>query len=138
ALLTPILGFAVEMVISSIGGLVLLARRADYKPALRVEDAERAERIAATVEAREVQRPEVPEAPLLGLSGGAVGGLLAGAAEGAFVVHGAASSPDWSVLAYGGVVYGAIFGLLGLAGGATLAGLGRLIHKPKLHTGEAF
>jgi arylsulfatase A-like enzyme/uncharacterized membrane protein YbhN (UPF0104 family) len=138
ALLTPILGFAVEMVISSVGGLVLLARGSSYKPEIRVEDEGREERIAATVVAREVEKPEVLEGALLGLSGGAVGGLLAGAAEGAFVVYDTATNPDWGVLAYGGLVYAVIFGLLGFLGGGVLAWLGRLIHKPKLQSGEAF
>lgn len=138
ALLTPILGFAVEMVISSFGGLVLLARGANYKPEIRVEDADREDRIAEAVVSREIERPEILEGALLGLSGGAVGGLLAGAAEGLFVAARSAANPDWGVLAYGGLVYGVIFGLVGFVGAGTLAWLGRLIHKPKLPSGEAF
>ena len=49
AVLIPMVGFTVEMAISSLGGLLLLTRKADYKPEIRVDDAEREESTAAQI-----------------------------------------------------------------------------------------
>src|SRR5690606_38575220 len=58
ALLIPIVGFAVEMIVSAFGGLVLLVRRADYSPVIEVDEAEREETRHAMVEQAEVIVPE--------------------------------------------------------------------------------
>src|SRR5204862_24332 len=41
AVLIPLVGFTVEMIISSLGGLVLLGRKSDYQVEIRVEHPER-------------------------------------------------------------------------------------------------
>lgn len=138
ALLIPILGFAVEMVISSCGGIVLLLRGENYKADIEVLDPGREDRIKESIVAQNVELPKPVEAGMIGLSAGALAGLLIGASEGAYVAFGSATSPDYGVLAYGGLVYSVIFALVGLGAGVALGLFGRLVHRARVAPGEAF
>ena len=138
ALLVPILGFAVEMVISSCGGIILLLRGENFKADIEVLDPDREDRINEAIVAQNVELPSTVEAGMIGLSGGALAGLLIGAAEGAYVAFGSATTPDYGVLAYGGVVYSVIFAGVGLGAGVALGFFGRLVHRARVAPGEAF
>lgn len=138
ALLVPILGFAVEMVISSCGGIVLLLRGETYKADIEVLDPDREDRINEAIVSQNVELPKTVEAAMIGLSGGALAGLLIGASEGAYVAFGSATAPDYGVLAYGGLVYSVIFALVGFGAGFALGLFGRLVRRARVAPGEAF
>lgn len=138
ALLVPILGFAVEMVISSCGGIVLLLRGENFKADIEVLDPEREDRINEAIIAQNVELPKPIEAGLIGFSAGALAGLFIGAAEGAYVAFGSATTPDYGVLAYGGLIYSVIFAFVGLGAGISLGVFGRLVHRARVAPGEAF
>ena len=83
AVLIPIVGFSVDMAVSSIGGLLLLLRRADYAPAIRVEDAEREEVIQARIERAPPQDwPLIGRGAALGFSARAAGWRAGGTRRG--------------------------------------------------------
>ena len=130
AVLIPTVGFLLETVMSLLGGLVLLSRRADYAPAIRVERAEHEELTLA-------QLPTVQPVPqarwprkLRGLSLGLGAGLLAGAAVGCvealIVSRSGAGSP---VLAYGALAYALCLAAIGAALGFSSALSGRLLQR---------
>ena len=107
-------GFALcEMVVSSAGGLLLLARRRGYSPEIRVEDIEREAKVHADIKLvpREAQ-PRPLRALVIGLGAGAFAGLMIGLTEAAVVIASANGGVGYGVLAYGAIAYG-IFCSLG-------------------------
>ncbi|MDH5674355.1 MAG: sulfatase-like hydrolase/transferase [Myxococcales bacterium] len=120
ALLIPTVGFIVEMAISSIGGLVFLARRVGYRVEIAIDDPEREDAANAHIErvAREDQ-PTVGAGLRVGLCAGMIGGALVGLGEAAVILASASGGADYSVLAYGAAAYAAI--CMPAAGGFGLA-----------------
>ncbi len=129
AVLIPTVGFACEMVVSAVGGLIFALRKPDYDPAIEVEDAERedaylaAELPVVTPE----EQPKIKASIVLGLAAGALGGLLVGLTEGSLVAAGGGFRTGLGVLAYGAVAYailctfyGAGVGLVGAWGSRML------------------
>ncbi len=139
AVLIPIVGFTVEMIISSLGGLFLLTRKDDYKPEIRVDDAEREQIIAAQIErVPESEWPLVSRGASIGLGAGLVAGLLVGFGE-ALAIHLAAQGKgEGDVWFFGITLYAVFCGLGGLVGGALLAFSGRLLQRRKLSEPVAF
>lgn len=130
ALLVPTVGFAVEMAISSIGGLVFLARRVGYQVAIQVEDPEREQMVTAQIESAPPEAwPKLTRGAAVGFSGGLLGGVLLGVGEALVVLASSAGDKDYSVLAYGGAIYGLACAGLGLGLGIGLAGSGRLMKR---------
>lgn len=138
AVLVPIVGFTVEMIISSFGGLVMLSRRAGYHPEIEVDHPELEETIAAEVEHVEVELPEVRRGLALGLSAGLFAGLVIGVSEGVVVILSGAGAPDLGVLWYGAIAYGLLLGAGGAAYGLSMALSGRLIHRQAVPEPKAF
>lgn len=139
AVLIPIVGFAVDMAISSLGGIVLLLRKSTYAPAITVDDAEREEQLHAQIErVPEGEWPRVGRGAAIGLGAGLLAGLLIGAGEAAAiaqVAHGRAEPDVWF---YGALSYALFCGALGLVGGAALAYSGRLMQRKAMPEPMAF
>ncbi len=139
SVLIPIVGFSVEMVISSLGGLVLLARKTDYKPQITVDDAEREQAVRAQIErVPEPQWPKFGRGAAIGLAAGLLAGLAVGLGEAWAVVvasHGQAERDVWF---FGSLTYALGCGLLGTLGGALLAWSGRLMQRRALAEESAF
>jgi len=138
AVLVPIVGFTVEMAISSFGGLILLSRRAGYHPEIEVENPELEGELAKELEHVEVELPRSGRGLVLGLSAGLLAGLVVGVSEGLVVIFSGSSAPDLGVLWYGAIAYGLLLGLGGAVGGLGLAFVGRLIHRQALPEPKAF
>ncbi len=138
ALLIPVVGFIVEMAVSVNGGLVLLARRSGYKPMIEVEDADREDAVRADLEHVDVILPETKKAIGIGLSAGAIGGLLVGLVEGGATLAMSAAAPDFGVMWYGALAYGLVGAFAGAAGGGALAAFGRLIRRHQVEPAKAF
>lgn len=124
AVLVPVVGFAAEMLVSSVGGVLFALRRPGYDAGIRVDHPER-ERLAAdeVADAPPEARPRPVRGMLVGLGAGILAGVLVGVGEGAAVLAGGVGDPG--VLLYGAVAYGLVLGLGGAAGGFVLAALGR-------------
>jgi arylsulfatase A-like enzyme/uncharacterized membrane protein YbhN (UPF0104 family) len=139
SVLIPIVGFSVEMLISSLGGLVLLARRADYKPAIEVEDEGREAAVRAHIErVPEHEWPRVARGLAVGLAAGLLAGLLVGLGEALAIsvaAHGAGESDVWL---FGALIYALICGALGACGGALLSASGRWMQRRALPEPTAF
>jgi arylsulfatase A-like enzyme/uncharacterized membrane protein YbhN (UPF0104 family) len=139
AVLIPIVGFSVEMVVSSLGGLVLLARKAEYKPVITVEDAGREDQVRAQIErVPEHEWPDLPSGIGIGLSAGLLSGLLVGLGESwaiAAASHGRADSDLW---AFGVLSYALVLALIGGIGGGVLAFSGRWMQRRKVPEPTAF
>ncbi len=139
SVLIPIVGFSVEMAVSSLGGLVLLARRAEYEPVITVEDAGREDQVRAQIErVPEHEWPDVPSGIGIGLSAGLLSGLLVGLGESwaiAATSHGRADSDLW---AFGVLSYAIVLALVGGLGGAVLALSGRWMQRRKVPEPAAF
>ncbi|MDB4988465.1 MAG: Choline-sulfatase, partial [Myxococcaceae bacterium] len=139
AVLIPIVGFSVEMAISTLGGLVLLLRKADYAPIIVVEDQEREERVRAQIErVPEAAWPRVGRGLALGMAGGLIAGLLVGLCEAWAIViasHGQHESDVWF---FGSLIYALVCGGLGAVGGALLALSGRIMQRRALPEETAF
>ena len=139
AVLIPIVGFTVEMIVSSLGGLLLLTRKADYKPEIRVDDAEREDRTAAQiVRVPEVEWPVVAHGAALGLGAGLFAGLLVGLAEAWAIAATARGQAEADVWFFGAATYAVSCGLGGLFTGAALAYSGRLMERAKVPEPRAF
>ena len=130
ALLIPTLGFLLETGMSLLGGLVLLGRRADYRPTIRVERAEHEERVHADIEAvPEARWPRKLRGLSLGLGTGMAAGAAVGCAEAWVILWGGAGQQDYSVLPYGMLAYALCLGSLGAALGFSSAWSGRLMQR---------
>lgn len=129
AVLVPIVGFTVEMIISSMGGLVLVSRRTGYRPVIEVEDAEREDAVHAEAAEIAIEPPSIARGLGLGLGAGLLAGLFVGVGEGLVVLLSSSDAPSYRVLAYGAVAYGLLLTVAGGVGGAALAAFGRLIRR---------
>jgi arylsulfatase A-like enzyme/uncharacterized membrane protein YbhN (UPF0104 family) len=139
AVLIPIVGFSVEMAVSSLGGLVLLARKDSYRPLITVEDAGREDQVRAQIErVPEHEWPDLPSGIGIGLSAGLFSGLLVGLAESwaiAAASHGRADADLW---AFGVLSYALLLGVLGTLAGGVLAFSGRWMQRRKVPEPAAF
>jgi arylsulfatase A-like enzyme/uncharacterized membrane protein YbhN (UPF0104 family) len=139
ALLIPTLGFLVEVLISSLGGLVFMARRVGYAVQIDVEQPEREDHVRASApEAEKASWPRISRGTVIGLGGGLAGGALLGLGEAAVVLHGGAGVKDWGVLAYGAAAYGLPCALMGVGLGFFLAWSGRLMRRAAVPEPRAF
>jgi uncharacterized protein (TIRG00374 family) len=130
AVLIPIVGIVVEYSISAIGGLVLLARRHHYQPAIQVDDADREEMAHEEIPTVSEERwPVLGRGAVLGLGAGLLAGALVGIAEGAVVVASSAGTAGYGVLAYGAVAYALLCGPGGAILGTLSAWSGRLLQR---------
>ncbi|MCG8555898.1 MAG: sulfatase-like hydrolase/transferase [Proteobacteria bacterium] len=127
--LIPTLGFAVEMLISSVGGLVFLARRVGYSVEIQVEHAEREKLNEAQIEhVPAARRPSVTRGVVVGMGAGLFGGMIVGVGE-ALVTLASSAERDFSVLSYAGCLYGLSCGLFGAGLGGAMAASGRLMQR---------
>lgn len=139
SVLIPIVGFSVEMVISSLGGLVLLARRADYAPAIRVEDEGREEAVRAQIErVPEAEWPRVGRGFALGLGAGLLSGLLIGFGEAAAIAVAAHGQAEHDVWFFGALSYALACAAIGALGGGLFALTGRLMQRRAVPEERAF
>ncbi len=122
AVLIPVVGFACEMFVSAFGGLIFVARRSDYRPAIRVADPDREQQSVAEVP--EVSDRELPR-PLrgltLGISAGLIAGTLVGLGEAAAIAASGGGQTGLQVWLYGPVAYAALVTLLSGGFGFALA-----------------
>ncbi len=139
AVLIPIVGFSVEMLISSFGGLILLARGSEYHPEIRVEDQEREAEAEAQIErVDEAEWPRVGRGAAVGLGAGLVAGILIGVAEAWAIVDVARGRAEPDVWFYGALSYALLCGIAGLFGGGALALSGRLMQRRAVAEPNAF
>jgi arylsulfatase A-like enzyme/uncharacterized membrane protein YbhN (UPF0104 family) len=139
SVLIPIVGFSVEMAISALGGLVLLARKSDYKPDIVVEDEGREAAVHAQIErVPEHEWPKVGRGFAIGLSAGLVAGLLVGLGEALAIAVAARGAGEPDVWLFGAAIYGAICAGLGALGGGLLAYSGRFLQRRALPEPNAF
>ncbi len=139
AVLIPIVGFTVEMVISSLGGLFLLTRKSDYKPDIRVDDAEREERTATQIErVPEHEWPVIAHGAALGFGAGSLAGLLVGLGEAWAIAAAARGQAEPDVWFFGATIYAVGCALGGLLLGGALAYSGRLMQRAKIAEPRAF
>jgi len=145
AVLIPTLGFLLEISLSSLGGLVFLLRRVDYRPSISVEDADREDYAAHTASvvralpvAPEHLRPRPLRGALLGASAGLIAGAGVGLGEAALVLAGSAAQRDYGALLYATGAYALIAGALGAGLGFASAGAGRLIGRAALPESIAY
>jgi len=130
-----------EMAVSSVGGLIFLARRGDYSPRIEVDEIEAEERAIEAAKEDEVPRELQPK-PLrgltIGLGAGALAGLIVGLVEATVVIQSAEGDVGLGVLAYGAIAYG-IFCAVGGAGlGWGLALTGRWMKRAALAETHAY
>ena len=128
AVLIPVVGFAAEMAVSSVGGLIFVARRTGYAPRIEVDDADREQKAH---EAIPVVAPELRPRPLrgltIGLGAGLLAGVIVGLAEAGVVMVSAAGSTGLGVLTYGAAAYGLFGAVCGAGLGLTLAAFRRAL-----------
>lgn len=130
AILIPIVGFAVEMSVSAVGGLIFLLRGADYKVNIRVEHADHEQQVHAHIqEAPPEQWPLVGRGFTIGLAAGCIGGALLGLGEAIATLASGSGTPDFSVLGYGGLAYAIFLAPVGAVGGLALSWSGRLLRR---------
>jgi arylsulfatase A-like enzyme/uncharacterized membrane protein YbhN (UPF0104 family) len=139
AVLIPIVGFAVEMAISSLGGVVLLLRKADYHPIIEVEDPGREDAVRAQIErVPEESWPRVRRGFAIGLAAGLVSGLLVGLGEAWAIAFAARGAGEPDVWLFGALSYALVCGAIGAIGGALLAWTGRMMQRRALGEETAF
>jgi len=139
AFLIPVVGFAVEMAISAFGGLWFVLRRVGYQVAIRVDDPDREELVRSSVPLAERARwPKLGRGAVIGFGGGLLGGVLLGVSEAWLVLAGAAGNRDYSVVVYGGAVYGLACALMGGGLGTVLAWSGRVLQRAAVAEPLAF
>jgi len=139
AVLIPMVGFAVDMTISSLGGLVLLARKSTYKPVITVDDAERESQLHAQIERVPQEAwPRITRGAAIGLGAGLLSGLAIGVGEAAAIVQVAHGRAEPDVWFYGALSYALLCGMLGMFGGAALAWSGRLLERRAVPEPVAF
>lgn len=128
ALLIPIVGFAIDMIVSAAGGLFLLLPA--KTPAIEVEDPDRESRVGGEPEiVADTELPKRIPAFFLGLGAGLLGGALLGLAEAGTVVASAAGRASFSVFAYGAGTYAVLFGGAAAFGLLFVAQTGRWMRR---------
>jgi arylsulfatase A-like enzyme/uncharacterized membrane protein YbhN (UPF0104 family) len=139
AVLIPIVGFTVDMAVSSIGGVLLLLRRADYAPAIIVDEAEREDVVHARIErALPEEWPQVGRGAALGLAAGLIAGACVGLAEAAAVAAASRGQAEPDVWFFGTLCYALFCGVGGAALGALSAFSGRLTQRRAVLEPRAF
>ena len=139
AVLIPTVGFAAEMVVSSVGGLIFLARRSGYAPRIEVDEAEREQAFEDSLpEVHRERWPVVPRALAIGLGAGLLAGVIVGCSEGLAVALGGGGRSGYGVLAYGALVYGVFCALGGGAMLASLAWIGRRMRREAVPEVDAY
>lgn len=117
AVVFAFLGYLVGEVISLFGGLVLLARRSQYKVAITGAamegDSEEEEDLPEPEPIPAAERPRIADYALTGLGGGMVAGLLLGVSEAAVIVAAAHPPRDLTVLGWAAAVSGTVWALAG-------------------------
>jgi arylsulfatase A-like enzyme/uncharacterized membrane protein YbhN (UPF0104 family) len=139
AVLIPTLGFLLEMLLSSCGGLVFMSRRVGYQAAIRVEDAEREGKVYASLQP--VPRdawPKLLPTAALGLAAGLLAGAALGCGEAWLVLAGSSAAPDYGVLWYGCLVYALVLGSVGSVLAFFSAWTGRLVQREALSPALSF
>lgn len=139
AVLIPVVGFACEMAVSSVGGLIFLSRRSGYTPEIEVDDVEREEEAHEAIEfAPEAAWPKRLRGLTIGLGAGALAGMIIGVAEAAVVIASGNGTIGYGVLAYGAIAYGIFCGLAGGGMGLVLAWSGRLMRREAMPEADAY
>jgi hypothetical protein len=129
----------VEMIISSLGGLVLLARKNGHAPSIVVDDPEREDaprELPPPVHAS--QWPKPARGAAIGLGAGLLSGVCIGIAEAAAIVqvsHGRAEPDVWF---FGALSYALACGAVGLVGGMLLSLSGRMMERRAVAEHVAF
>ena len=138
--LIPNVGFVlVEMSVSSLGGLVLLARRSSYSPDIRVDNPDHEKALDTAIE--RVPESEWPKPALgasIGLGAGLLAGLLVGTGEAVATIATAGGAADADVWLYGTMTYGLFCGAAGFFGGGFLAYTGRWMQRAAVPEPSAF
>ncbi|QQR89372.1 MAG: sulfatase-like hydrolase/transferase [Myxococcales bacterium] len=121
AVLIPIVGFAAEMLVSSVGGILFAMRKPSFKASIQVDDQDREEALLPPEAVDEQLPPPEPFKELwLGLSAGFWAGITVGLLEALVVtLSGAAFSPR--LFAYGALVYGVFGSAMGAGVGVCMA-----------------
>jgi arylsulfatase A-like enzyme/uncharacterized membrane protein YbhN (UPF0104 family) len=139
SVLIPIVGFSVEMVVSSLGGLVLLARKADYAPVIRVEDEARESAVKAHIErVPESAWPKVSRGLGIGLAAGLLAGVTVGLGEAWAIFVASRGQAESDVWFFGSLTYALLCGGLGVVGGGLAAFSGRLMQRAAVPEERAF
>ncbi|MEM1414641.1 MAG: sulfatase-like hydrolase/transferase [Myxococcota bacterium] len=139
AVLIPTVGFAAEMLVSSVGGLVFLARRSGYAPTIEVDDADREEAFERELpEVPPEAWPQVPRAVAIGAGAGLLAGLLIGATEGLVIALGGDGRSGYGVLAYGALVYGVFCASAAATMLGVLAWVGRFMRRGAVPEADAY
>ncbi len=139
AVLIPIVGFACEMVVSACGGLIFLARRSGYKPAIRVEEDDREQQRWAEVEQAPPEAwPKIVRGLTLGAAAGLLAGTLVGVGEGLLIANAAGWHHAFGVMTYGAAVYGSFCLLGGAVAGFAFALSGRWMKRRALPEAQAY
>lgn len=138
AVLIPTVGFAVEMAVSSIGGLIFLARRAGYHVEMQVEHPEHESMVNAEIELAPASSwPQIGRGTAIGLSAGLLAGLVVGVGEGLVTLASGSGTPDYGVLWYGALFYGGLCGAMGVGMGLLFAVSGRLMKRQAVAAPQA-
>lgn len=123
AVVFAFLGYLVGEIISLFGGLVLLARRSQYKVVIAgkamEEEEEEDDDLPEPTPVKPEERPRVLDYVLTGLGGGMAAGLILGVAEAVVVLFQAQPPRDFTVLGWAAVVSGSVWALVGAGMGAT-------------------
>ncbi len=126
AFLIPVVGFAAEMLVSSVGGILFMIRKGNYDPNIEVEDADReSEKQFEAKEEDPSKWPRPWKGLWIGLQGGLIGGSLVGLGEALAVQWASAGDTGTKVWLYGVLGYGVLGAEMGAAGGFVLAWWGR-------------
>jgi arylsulfatase A-like enzyme/uncharacterized membrane protein YbhN (UPF0104 family) len=139
AVLIPIVGFSVDMAVSSIGGVLLLLRKSDYAPTIVVDEAEREQVVHARIEhALPEEWPRVERGAALGTAAGLLAGLCVGLGEAAAVAAASRGQAEPDVWFFGTLCYALFCGAGGAAVGAVSAYSGRLAQRRAVAEPRAF
>jgi len=135
AVVFAFLGYLVGEVISLFGGLVLLARRSEYKVLISGKameeqdegDEELGEIEPAPSPVLPSERPRLVDYVLTGLGGGMAAGLVLGVAEAIVVVTQMQPPRDFFVLGWGAIASSAVWACIGAAMGIVFWAAGRVL-----------
>ena len=139
AVLIPVVGFACEMFVSSFGGLVFLARREGYQPAIEVEARDEEEEALEAIERVPLElQPRPVRATTLGLGAGLLAGVLIGVTEGLVIMASSRGGVGLGVLAYGAALYGVFCALACAVFAFVLAVSGRKLQRAAMRESDAY